>query len=83
MVYPAIPLVTAGTCFVASWAELRFAGPDWLSGEVLLNHIAHDTVRKDLIECATSPLGRLVLSVPWILGPLAWLTMLVEQGAKA
>lgn len=74
-------LVCVSTYMLAGIAKLANSGSGWLSGEVLMGHIAYDALRKSQVGGSFSPLGPWLLRVPWIFGPLAWLSVLWEIGA--
>lgn len=66
---------------LAGVAKLRNGGMDWVSGEVLANHVAIDNARKMVLGSMHSPLAPLVIDQRWLFGVLAILTMAVELGA--
>jgi hypothetical protein len=74
-------LVCLATYFVAGWAKMKNAGWAWVSGEVLAGHIAFDSLRKLQVGSSYSPVGTALLAWPWVFGPLAWASMLLELGA--
>lgn len=74
-------LLTVLTYVVAGVAKLRVSGLGWLSGEVLREQLASDTLRKIELGSVHSPLGAWLVGVPWVFAPLAWLTLLMELGA--
>ncbi len=66
---------------VAAWAKIRNGGLDWISGEVLRNHIAHDNLRKHLLGDVSSPIAPLLLRHRWLFGPMAFGSIVVELAA--
>jgi hypothetical protein len=77
----ALALVTVTTYVVAGVAKLRYGGPEWVSGEVLRNLVAHDNLRKQLMGDPSSPVARYVVGHPSLFAPAAVLTVVVELGA--
>lgn len=69
------------TYVLAGVAKLRNAGDAWLSGDVLLGHVAWDNLRKIELGSIHSPLGAALAAWPALFAPLAWLSMAVELGA--
>ncbi len=74
-------LATVCTYVLAGWAKLRNGGVDWLTGDVLRNHVAYDNLRKALLGDVYSPVGARLVAHPWLFVPFAWLTVAVELGA--
>lgn len=66
---------------LAGIAKLRNAGSQWLSGEVLLTHVAWDNARKLELGDFHSPIGAWLSRYPGAFAPLAWLSVLFEIGA--
>lgn len=73
--------VTAVTYLIAAWAKIRSGAWDWMTGDVLRNHIAHDNLRKLLLGDAHSALGGWSTRYGWLFPPLAIASMAVELGA--
>lgn len=74
-------LATVVAYMLAGIAKLRFGGDPWLTGAVLRNTIAADTLRKILLGSLHSPLAPLLLGQRWLFVALAWATMVLELGA--
>lgn len=74
-------LVTALTYFVAGVAKVRNGGFEWASGEVLLVHIAYDSLRKIQVGALYSPFGTALVGQPWVFAPLATASLVLELGA--
>jgi HTTM domain len=74
-------VVTVATYVLAGVTKLRDGGFDWLTGDVLRNHVAFDNVRKAALGADTSPLAGTVLAHGWVFAPFAWAAMAVELGA--
>lgn len=70
--------VTVLTYTLAGIAKLRVAGLDWMSGDILKNHIAHDNVRKVLLGDGHSPLGAWLIRHPAIFPPFAAISVAME-----
>lgn len=66
---------------LAAWAKLRSGGSDWVAGDALRNHVAHDNLRKALVGDWYSPLGAWAVSHRWVFPPLAAMSLAVEIGA--
>lgn len=74
--------VTASVYFVSGLAKLRFGGGlAWLDGERLMRLVAHDNVRKRLLDDHYSPLARYVVDQRWLFMIAAVATLVVELGA--
>jgi hypothetical protein len=74
----AMSLVTVITYVLAGIAKWRNGGWDWLSGELLREHIAYDVVRKIELGSIHSPLGAAMVEAAWTFPLLGWFTMAVE-----
>jgi hypothetical protein len=74
-------LVTVLAYVVSGWAKVRSGGLDWVTGDSLRNHVAHDNLRKALFGDPSSPIGALALRAGWIFPPMAAMSLLVELGA--
>ncbi len=70
--------VTVSTYVIAAWAKLRIGGLDWVSGDVLRSHIAHDNLRKHLLGDPSSPFARFVVPHRWLFAPMAIAAMVLE-----
>lgn len=55
------------------WLKIIEAGPHWLSGDVLANHLVHR-------EFGLRPLGVWISGRPWLTMPMSWVTVLFEAG---
>lgn len=73
--------VTVAAYFVAGLAKVNNGGWGWVSGEVLMGHVAYDSLRKLLVGSAASPIGAVLLQVPGLFGPLAVSSLVLELGA--
>ncbi|MEZ5280034.1 MAG: HTTM domain-containing protein [Acidimicrobiales bacterium] len=76
-----ISAVTVSTYVIAAWAKLRIGGADWISGDVLRSHIAHDNLRKHLLGDPSSPLARFVVPQAWLFSPMAIGALALELAA--
>ena len=76
-----LSLLTTLAYVLAGVAKLRVSGEHWLGGEILVNHIAHDNLRKLLLGDGYSVIGGFLVAHPWVFKPLAWLTVVFELGA--
>jgi hypothetical protein len=74
-------LVIVVAYVAAGVAKLRLGGIDWLDGDVLRHHVAHDNVRKALLGDWHSPLGEAAVGHAWLFPPMAIATLVVELGA--
>lgn len=77
----AMTVVLVVAYVLAGWAKLRIAGLDWVSGDSLRNHVAHDNLRKVLVGDWHSPLGGWVVGHGWMFGPLAVVSLVTELAA--
>ncbi len=66
---------------LAGITKLRNGGGEWLTGDVLRNHVAFDNLRKVLLGDAHSPFGARAVRYDWIFPPMALATVVVELGA--
>lgn len=73
--------VTVAAYFVAGLAKITNGGWAWVSGEVLMGHVAYDSLRKLQVGSVASPVGAMLLRTPWVFGPLAVGSLLLEIGA--
>lgn len=73
--------LTAIAYVLAGWAKIRFGGWNWLAGDSLRNHIAHDNLRKAVLGDPYSPIGSWAVRQPWLFAPFALGAMVVELGA--
>lgn len=74
--------VTAAVYFVSGAAKLRFGGGlGWLDGERLMRLVAHDNVRKRLLDDHYSPIARHVVDQRWLFTVAAVVTLAIELGA--
>ena len=78
-----LALATALGYGIAAWAKIRYGGIDWITGDVLRNHIASDNLRKELLGDISSPFTSLTTPHGWIFPPLAAGSMVIELGAFA
>jgi hypothetical protein len=73
--------VTVATYFIAGLAKLRLTGLDWIDGEVLRSHLAHDAIRKIQIGSVHSAFGLWLARYDWPARILSPFTLLLELGA--
>jgi hypothetical protein len=73
--------ITVATYFIAGLAKLRLTGLDWIDGEVLRSHLAHDAVRKIQIGSVHSAFGLWLAQYEWPARILSPFTVLLELGA--
>ena len=73
--------ITVATYVLAGIAKFRNGGVDWLGGDVLRNLVAHDNLRKILLDQPYSPLGGWLVEYGWVFPAFAVVTMVVELGA--
>jgi hypothetical protein len=73
--------ITAATYLIAGLAKLRLTGLDWIDGEVLRSHLAHDAVRKIQIGSVHSAFGLWLAQYAWPARILSPFTLLLELGA--
>ncbi len=73
--------LTALTYVLAGVTKLRVSGADWVGGEVLRSHVAHDNLRKLELGDTHSPFGGVLVRHAWPWPPLAIATLAVELGA--
>jgi hypothetical protein len=66
---------------LAGVAKLRVGGVEWLVGDALRHHVAHDNLRKALVGDVWSPLGGWAVGQGWWFPPMAAATVAVELGA--
>jgi len=76
-----LTIVVVVTYMLAGWAKLRFGGGSWLFGDTLRNHVASANVRRELLGQTSSPIGRFMVSQPWMFAPAALATVAIELGA--
>jgi hypothetical protein len=75
-------VITVVAYVLAGIAKVRNGGLDWMTGDVLRNHVAYDNLRKILLGSPHSPVGGwLAANAGAIFTPLAVLTVAVELGA--
>ncbi len=73
--------VTVASYLVAGVAKVKNGGWAWVSGDVLMGHIAYDSLRKMQVGSLYSPVGAYLLRFSWIFGPLAIASLVLELGA--
>lgn len=73
--------VTVATYLLAGLAKLRLTGLDWIDGEVLRSHLAHDAVRKIQVGSVHSAFGLWLAQYDWPARILSPFTLLLELGA--
>lgn len=74
----AVTVVTVCTYVVAAWAKAKNGGVDWLTGDLLRNHVAHDNLRKHLLGDPSSPLAPHLLGSAWFWTIASWATIFLE-----
>ena len=77
----ALAVATVAGYVVAGVAKLRNGGAAWLDGEVLVNQVAFDNARKDVLGDVMSPLAGFFVENRWLARPAVWASMAVELGA--
>ena len=68
---------------LAAWAKAKNGGVDWVTGDVLRNHIAYDNLQKKLLGDVSSPFASVVVPYGWLFPPMAAASMVIEIGALA
>ena len=63
---------------LAAWAKARNGGLDWITGDVLRNHIAYDNLQKRFLGDPSSPLARFTVPYRWLFPPMAAASMVIE-----
>jgi hypothetical protein len=76
-----VSMVTVATYVLAGAAKLRQSGLHWISGDILTNQIAYDNLRKAVLGDRYSPFGAAAVRHPWVMKPLAALSIVIEIGA--
>lgn len=76
-----LSVVTVITYFLAGWAKIANGGMSWLGGDVLLNQIAFDNVRKAVMGDPYSAIGAWMVGQAWLFPPIAVVAVLVELAA--
>ena len=71
-------VTTVITYVIAGVAKIRYGGVEWMSGDNLRNHIASSATRLELLGAAPAPLAEFVVARPWILRPLAPISVGIE-----
>lgn len=74
-------LLTVITYVITAQAKLLDAGLEWITGDMLRNHVAYDNLRKIQLGDPHSPLGAALVPHAWIFYPLAVMSFIVELGA--
>jgi hypothetical protein len=74
-------LITALTYVVAAWAKIDNGGIEWVTGDVLRNHVAHDNLRKHLLGDVSSPFGGWLTRYGWLFLLMALASMVIELSA--
>ena len=77
----ALAAATVCTYVVAGLAKLRVAGWAWVDGHSLLNQVAFDNARKDVLGDTSSPFASVLVQNAWLTAPAALGSMVVELGA--
>jgi hypothetical protein len=76
-----LSVITVITYFLAGWAKIANGGTGWLDGDVLLNQIAFDNVRKAVMGDPYSALGAWMVGHAWLFPPVAVAAVIVELAA--
>ncbi len=76
-----LAFISTLTYFLAGVAKLKVSGLDWITGDILRNHIAHDNARKALLGDGHSLFGAWLVRHPWIFPPFAALSVFIELAA--
>ena len=71
-------LFTVATYLLAGVAKLRLGGADWLSGDILRNHIASNAVRLELLGSSGSPFAADIAGWPLALAVAAPASVALE-----
>jgi HTTM domain len=74
-------VITTASYLVAGITKLRLSGLDWLTSDILRQHVAFDALRKAALGGIHSPLGPWLAGQAWPWRPLAAFTLVVELGA--
>jgi hypothetical protein len=74
-------MITVLTYVVAGIAKQRNGGLDWITGDVLRNQVANDSLHKAVLGATYSPLAARLVRHAWLFPPMALGTMIVELGA--
>ena len=74
----AMSLIAGIAYALAAVAKLRVSGFDWITGDALRNHIAHDNLRKLLLGDGYSVAGGWAVRHAWLFQPFAAVTILFE-----
>lgn len=77
----ALAVATVAGYVVAGVAKLRSGGTAWLDGEVLVNQVAFDNARKDVLGDVMSPVASFFVDNRWLARPAVLASMAVELGA--
>lgn len=77
----AMAVATVAAYVVAGVAKLRNGGWAWLEGDVLINQIAFDNVRKEVLGDVSSPFAAFLVTNRWLGAPVAVASVLLELGA--
>lgn len=77
----ALAVATVAGYVVAGVAKLRNGGTAWLDGEVLVNQVAFDNARKDVLGDVMSPVASFFVDNRWLARPAVLASMAVELGA--
>ena len=77
----ALAVATVAGYVVAGMAKLRNGGTAWLDGEVLVNQVAFDNARKDVLGDVMSPVASFFVDNRWLARPAVLASMAVELGA--
>lgn len=74
-------VVTVTTYFLAGYTKLATSGLGWITDDTLRRLVAFDNLRKAELGSTHSPIGAMLVAVPWLFTPLAALSLLIEIGA--
>jgi hypothetical protein len=71
-------LVTVATYVLAAVAKFRIGGLAWATSDSLRNHVAATAVRAELLDAASSPIGRWLVQYGWPFPVMAAASVLLE-----
>jgi len=74
-------LLTVSTYAIAGLAKLRVGGMEWLTGDTLRLHVAHEGLRSQLVGAPAASLGGMLLPHAWVFQAMALGTVVLEIGA--
>jgi len=78
-----LALATIVGYVLAAWAKAKNGGVDWITGDVLRNHIAYDNLQKKMLGDVSSPFASVAVPHGWLFPPMAAASMIIEIGSVA